>query len=499
MNRRNFLKSTALAASMLAGASVLSSCGSGGAGRADTRSVRLVAIGNPADALDPASASAAATYVALYAMYESLAVVIDGKVEMQLAASIVPNGDATRWTIELVPDAKFSDGSPVRADDVLASFKHYADSPTLGSFFTDVDLGASRVAGDRTLALVLKRPRADLVMSVLAASSVVMKNGDPEARIGSGPFRVDGGSAAQGWSLSRVDRTDGRSDVLELQVSAVSEPQARANALTAGQAQYAVDLTPTAAQQIGTRKDLRIDRTGPADSKALAVILNTRTAPFNDPEVRAAAKMTVDRKELVETVLQGYGSVGNDLLGLGLPTYPSDLPQRQRDLDRARRIFTRKGITRIQFTVAEVSSGIAAAAELMVRHFADVGVDLRIQTRDPASYFADTQALFDLPMFVTYYVNRATVSALPFTTGSRGFFNLSGFGGASYDALLDRISAEVDDSARQRLIDEAAKIVWSEGGELIWGYQEVVNGTVADLHDVQIAQSAPVFGDATFR
>ncbi|GAA4642260.1 ABC transporter substrate-binding protein [Gordonia humi] len=497
MNRRTFLSSAAIAASMLGAASVLSACGSDERGPA-TRRVRVVAIGNPADALDPAGASAAATYIALYAVYESLAVIVDGEVQMQLAEAITPNDDASEWTIRLVSDARFSDGSPVTSRDVLASFAHYADSPTLGPFFTDVDLSATRAADDHTIALVLKRPRADLIMSMLAASSVVMKNGDPALRIGSGPFRVDQGSSAQGWSLARVDPDDGRSDVLSLQVSAVSEPQARTNAVTAGQAQFAVDLTPTAARQIQTHKNLRVDRTGPADSKALGVILNTRVAPFDDPEVRLAAKLTLDRKLLVDSVLQGFGTVGNDLLGLGLPTYPTDLPQRSRDVDRARAIFARKHVTRIPFTVAEVSSGVTAAAESMVRQFAEVGVTLDIRTADPASYFADMPSLFGQPMFVTYYVNRSTVSALPFVTGTDGFFNLSGFGGGSYDALLQRISAEVDESARQQLIDEAAKIVWSDSGEIIWGYQEVVNASVSDLHDVRIVQSVPVFGAASF-
>ncbi|MBT0565612.1 ABC transporter substrate-binding protein [Williamsia sp. CHRR-6] len=439
-----------------------------------------------------------ATYIAMYAMYESLVAVRQGRTELLLAEEITPNSDARVWTIRLRDSIRFSDGSPVTATDALASLRHFAASPVLGSFFTDVDLAASRAVDPTRLELTLTRPRADLIESVLTQASLVMKDGDPTATIGSGPFRLAGGTAAEGWSLDRVDGARLRAQIPGLDVRAINTPDTRANALSGNQVDYAYDLSPTSARTLSSRRDLAIGSSGPASSKALAVILNTRVAPFDNPSVRLAAKLTVDREALVKNVFQGYGTVGNDLLGPGLPTYPTGLPARTRDVSKARALFAAAGVRKIEFTVAEVSAGLTAAAELMVTQFAQAGVALTIVTADPAGFYADTKALARLPMFTTYYLNRTTSSALPFMTGSAGFFNLSGFGDADYDSRLTRMAQEVDPATRQRLIDETAQIAAEQGGDLIWGFQEIIDGRVRALGEVSVGQSAPMFGSAAF-
>jgi len=77
------------------------------------------------DAHIPASSSDAARVVNLY---ESL--VRRGyeyELENRLAESLEPNEDATEWTIRLREGVKFSDGRPVRPEDVIATYERVAD------------------------------------------------------------------------------------------------------------------------------------------------------------------------------------------------------------------------------------------------------------------------------------------------------------------------------------------------------------------------------------
>ncbi|NLG54969.1 MAG: ABC transporter substrate-binding protein, partial [Rhodococcus sp.] len=158
MQRRQFLRSTALAITALGAIPLLSSCSDDDATGA-SRTLRVGALGNPADTLDPGTASTTATYVALYGIYDALALVVDGQLQLRIAESITPNDNATVWTVTL-RETQFSDGSPVTAGDVLASYQHYAQSPMLGSHFMDFDFAASRAIDDKTIELVLTRPRA---------------------------------------------------------------------------------------------------------------------------------------------------------------------------------------------------------------------------------------------------------------------------------------------------------------------------------------------------
>src|SRR5258708_20662541 len=48
---------------------------------------------------------------------------------------------------------------------------------------------------------------------------------------------------------------------------------------------------------------------------------------FSDVRVRRALKLILDRNEMVTNILLGFGSIGNDVMGKGLPSYDSSLPQ----------------------------------------------------------------------------------------------------------------------------------------------------------------------------
>ena len=45
--------------------------------------------------------------------------------------------------------------------------------------------------------------------------------------------------------------------------------------------------------------------------------------------------MIPDRQALIDSALFGYGTIGNDLAGMGMPFYAEDLPPREQDLEQA--------------------------------------------------------------------------------------------------------------------------------------------------------------------
>ena len=67
-------------------------------------------------------------------------------------------------------------------------------------------------------------------------------------------------------------------------------------------------------------------------------------------------------------------------------------------------------------------------ADVAARQLKDLGVEVQVDKRDPTTYYSDIEALKKLPFFATYIVNRPLTSALPYLSGSKAVFNLSGFG-----------------------------------------------------------------------
>jgi peptide/nickel transport system substrate-binding protein len=65
--------------------------------------------------------------------------------------------------------------------------------------------------------------------------------------------------------------------------------------------------------------------------------MDTRVGPFNDNNVRLALKHALDRQEMVDKILYGYGAVGNDNpIGPTQQYYAADLPVNSYDPDKAR-------------------------------------------------------------------------------------------------------------------------------------------------------------------
>lgn len=499
MHRRAFLKLLATAATVAAASPIIAACSSdesegasaskNGGKALDT--LRIAAIGGPGENLNISEATSTATWAAMYAVFESLAIAGSQEPTLQLASSVEPNKDASAWTIKLREGATFSDGSPVTAEDVLASLKHVAEKPMHGMAYADVDMAASKATDESTVLLVLTRPRADFVGSVLGLNSLVYKSGDPSKGIGSGPFVVESGDSGQGWKLKANEHypADMRvSGALEIQV--IADAQARMRAVESGAVDLAMDLPATAKRSL---RGAELWSPGAADSKGLLFILNTKVAPFNDPEVRRAMKMALDRSALADAALDGTGTPGADVPGLGFADYPEALPEAKFDKEAARKVFQDKGIKKLTLVTADFTPGMNDGADLAARQLKDIGVEVQVEKRDPTTYYSDMDALKKLPFFASYFVNRSLTSALPFLTGSQAMFNLSGFGtDGDWDKRLEKLQAETDANAQAEQLKGLARTMQEDGGELLWAYANEIHGRAAGVPDMPVSQSVPL-------
>lgn len=415
----------------------------------------------------------------------------DDKPGFQLAKSIESNSDATVWTVTLRDKPLFSDGSTVTAKDVISSLKVVAEHPMHGMTYADIDIDKMKAADDSTVEIPLKRARADFVGSVLGINSLVYKDGDPTKNIGSGPYVVESGDSSQGWKLKANEHFPPArriSDTLEIQV--ITDADARLRAVDSGAVDLALDLPATAAR---TLKTAEAWSPGPSDSKALLFILNTTMKPFDDPAVRKAAKLALDRKAMVDLAFEGTGTPGADIPGLGFSDYPTNTPEVKQDIETAKRIFKEKGISELTLVTADFSSGMNDGADPAAKQLAEAGVKVTVEKQDPTMYFADMEALRKLPFFASYFVNRSLQSALPFITGGKAMFNLSGFGTTGdWDTRLATAQGETDETKRKHMLEELALEMQHEGGELLWGYANEVHGRAAGIPDLPISQSVAI-------
>lgn len=510
--RRAVLRGAVLASAALAGVGPLAGCANptpipvaaAGPPQRGGR-LRVAALGAPTDSLSPLTVLGFADYAAFYGLYDSLAVLVGDRVQLSLAESAEPNADATSWTVRLRPDVRFHDGRPVGAADVAYSLRTFGDptrSPNYAQYLADVDLANIRTLDERTVELPMRRPRGDLVDSTLGLISFVFPAGTTDADwvrgIGSGPFRLAAYEAGASTRMVRNDEYwDGAPLLDEVEIVAITDGTARLNAVKSGEIDYAVGVPSSAAATEAANPAVSVRRGGPANSNALMFTMNLTQPPFDDPQVRRAMRLLVDRQALVDTVLFGQGIVGNDVAGLGLPGYDASLPARTRDVEQARSLLAAAGVTDVTLRAADLTPGLVDAARLFAEQAREAGLTVQVEQAAADTYFSDFATLLSTPVQAFYFINRPIAAHIGSFTGSASQFNLTGAAGDDYDAALADAQGTVDAAARAEKFVALQRGLYDDGGEIVWGFAEQLDVTLPQVRGVELVQSVPLLGKAS--
>ena len=465
-----------------------------------------VRIGAPSEAFDtfnPFFAQGLADWIGLWGVYDTLAWLVGSEVQMGLAESVTPNEDGSEWTIVL-QEATFHDGSPVRPQDVVYSFATFADpeqAPFFAQFFVNIDIASIRILDEKTLVVPLHFPQGDFLDRNLAMISIVVPEGTTGGAeaIGSGPFKLEAYEPGKSIRLVRNENYWASPPLLDgIEVIFIGDANARLNALKGGEIEYAAGINPAAARAEADNPDIAILPAGVANSTAHSFAANTTIPPFDNPDVVRALKLVVDREALVNTVLFGFGEVGNDVVGKGLAGYNDSLPQVERDLEEARRLFEAAGVTELTILTAEVYPGMVAAATLLAQQLAEAGVTLTLEELPADQFFSDFMRLMSTPLQSTIHTNRPAAVHAALMTGSQGGFNITAMAGEEYDALLGALIAEVDSDKRLELGMDVQEYLYHHDGMIIWAFQEDINAAASGLSGVIYSQSAPRFHLASY-
>ncbi|BBG04938.1 MULTISPECIES: ABC transporter substrate-binding protein [Pseudonocardia] len=363
LSRRSFLRVTGAAAA-LAGIPALAACG----GTADAAAPPLTVVFAGAGPLPPPDphqvwrpvdrARAAAVADTLMVWSPEMRAV------PHLAESVEPDPTGTRWRIRLRA-AVAHDGRPITAADALASLRRIADPDTGASaapLLRGVDLTASRAVSPTELEIVLGAPDFLFPLVLGAPGTGIVRDGDGAAPIGTGAFRPH--PVGPEVLLRHDAHWLGAAASPEVRFLVDDDEEHRYQSLLDRRVDYAHDLFPHSVRRIMGRTGTRIlsapgsatrflevgsgraDRLGRADLGGGDPGPDGGGAPgelFDDPRLREAVRLGIDREALVRRVLLDLGAPGDDLFGPGLEYHPADVPPVVRDVGRASELVAAAG------------------------------------------------------------------------------------------------------------------------------------------------------------
>lgn len=470
--------------------------------------LRLSQRNEPAD-LDPAKASLPDEFFIIRALSEGLvspAPISSDTASPDVAHSVVPaaaerweiSSDGLSYTFHLRRSARWSNGEPVIAQDFVDSYRRLLTPATAApkvALFSQVKNAAAfgigtisdfnevgfRAVDSHTLVVTLARPSPTFLL--YAASGpwipvnprVVERFGrtwtTPKNFVGNGPFTLVEWRPHQRITVRKNPDYHAAETVklTEIQFVAFDNGDTEDRAYRAGQIDVTMAVPVTKLEQYARERSTELHRASLAETRYLS--FNTARPPLNDPRVRHALSLAIDRESIAKNVLRGGQQPTVRFVPPHLFGSPPSLPTvRTADVntayETARRLLAEAGFPGGRnFPQLELSTWpatpIVEAVQAMWQK--ELGISARVVTREAKVHLAALRdGQYDIGYITTIIdVPDAANLLADFKSGAAG--NYPRWSDANYDALLQtaETAASADQqrtllaSAEARLLEEA--------------------------------------------
>ncbi|MFQ8430501.1 ABC transporter substrate-binding protein [Amaricoccus sp. W119] len=380
------------------------------------------------EGFDPSPYTAGTTFDAsAHAIYNRLAQFKPGTTEVEpgLAESWEVSEDGTEYTFHLRQGVKWhaSDSfTPTRdfnADDVVFSFERQADPehpwhqyiPGITyEYYTSMDMPnlvkSIEKIDDYTVKFTLTQPEAPFIANVaMPFASIVSKEyadaleaaGTKEdlnnLPIGTGPFRF---VAYQKDAVIRYQKNAdywGEAPLIDDLVFAITPDAAvRLQKLKAGECHLMPYPAPADIESIRADDSLKLDEQPGLNVGYLAY--NTTIAPFDNPKVRKALNMAINKQAIVDAVFQGAAEPAKNPIPPTMWSYNDTIEDDPYDPEAAKAMLEAEGVTNLSLSIWAMPvqrpymPNARRTAELMQEDLSKVGVSVDIVSYEWGEYLA---------------------------------------------------------------------------------------------------------------
>jgi len=300
--------------------------------------------------------------------------------------------DPRTYVFELRPGQRFSDGSPVTAEDVVASIDaHVAKGWVFRDFLHAIE--SVRAEGERRVVIRTRAPYLVLLFKlpwgmILPRSALLQ---EPVPSVGTGPYTLESWSPGQGFVLRRNPHYRGAPAPFEVARFVVEPDAEKRLALLRGGGADVADHIPFE-RLAGLEQDPAVRVYSGPGNRVLHLGMRIDVPPFSDPRVREALDLAIDRQQLIAKALHGYGTPASQVVPPSIAGFNPEIRATAPDRRRARALLAAAGhprgfSTRLDGTNNRYVNDRAILDEI-ARQLGEVGVSVEVHAQDKAEFFA---------------------------------------------------------------------------------------------------------------
>jgi len=389
----------------------------------------------------------------------------DGQLGGLVAESWEGSSDAKTWRFKVRNGIEFSNGKAVTAEDVMRTMeRHTNEDSKSGALGIVKGIEEMRVDGD-VFELKLGVGNADMPYLMADYHLMIQPDGgfdNPAAAVGTGAYTLESDEPGVRMVFKRNPNYWGGDDVAhydDTEVIVLNDATARTAALQSGQVDTINRVEPKIAKLLDRAPTLSVRNV--SGRGHYVFIMHVDTAPFDNNELRLALKYAINRQEMVDKILQGYGGIGNDMpINAAYPLFDNTIPQREFSLEKAAEHYKKSGHDGspiILRTADGAFPGAVDAAALFQQSAQAAGIPLEIKREPNDGYWSEVWN--KQPFCASYWGGRPVQDQMYATAYlSTADWNDTRWKRDNFDAMLLEARAELDDAKRKDIYSKMGRM-----------------------------------------
>ncbi len=458
-----------------------------------------IRVGFSSDALtlDPGNHRNRDTETILRNMYDGL-LTRDAKMQVvpELASSF-KQVDTTTYEFKLRQGVKFHTGEEMTADDIKFTFdriiqKNRIDGKTSPRAGLLGPLKDVHIVDKYTVRFVMASPWAILPAMLpfqeVVSKAFVQKVGDKGMATqasGTGPFKLVEWRKGDAIIMERFADYYGGSPAIppvgpakadRVIFKVIPENSSRIAALLAGDVEIATDVPVHMMKQIEASKTTHVAKVN--GTRTFFVALNNTKPPFDNVLVRRAANHALDKKLIIERILQKTATPVNGVLSPDAFGFDPTLPSYEYDVAKAKKLLAQAGYPNGVDVTLDVEGAFSEMAQAIGSLLTKAGIRTKVVVgegstiRDKWDPVKPKVGDMRLTSWGNGSLDPEDIFAPTLATKDRG--NSAGYSSGVVDGLLSAASTETNPDKRAELFRHAQKQVNADAPWIfLWVPQDI--------------------------
>lgn len=423
--------------------------------------------------------------------------------------------DANTWKFKLRPDVKFHDGTMMTAGSVKLAVERFAET------VQTIPLQSIEIVSDYELIIKTSRPLMALPAYLATPESVIygekaLVDGKFTNLIGTGPYKFV--QVAQDKSIITegfADYWQGAPQIKQVINRYYPDAQTRFMALQSGEIDLMRNVPPANANAMQDNSNYTVAVNSVARVRAL--YLNTEKDGLSELDVRKAINYAIDRDEIINNVLEGFGEPATGLFPPNLPWGNPSIKGCEYSVAKAKELLDKSGWLdngsgvrekqgqRLEFTLLTYGSRpeLPNIAQVLQAQLAQVGIKINIQVADTGvAEKAMVSKSFDMVLVARglAFTPDPSIAFEDFRSTSKSRYRPN-YVHKEMDALLEGALTEVDPDKRQAAYYRVQEIIEQEIPAIFLNYYVHVDAHKSELQNYRIhpTEAHVLTGDLQFR